>query len=62
VSYEDLTSSPEETIQRVLRFIQVDSPETGTIPVSRLRRQADGVSAAWDARYRRQYALGWTPL
>ena len=49
--YEDFVPRYEESVRSVLRFIGVDDPAI-RVPVQSYRRQADDVSAAWEAMLR----------
>ncbi len=50
VDYAGLSADPRETVRSVLAFLGVESPDPGPLEMP-LARQADGVSAAWIARF-----------
>jgi len=51
LTYEDLSADYAGTIARVLDWLGVAGPDATPIRSPRLRRQADGLSEAWLARY-----------
>jgi LPS sulfotransferase NodH len=51
VTYEELCADQAGTMRRVLEFLGVSVPEEWTCPETTMRKQADQVSAEWEARY-----------
>ena len=54
VTYDQLVADRQATVDGVLRFIGVEGAQT--LPPPRLQRQADQLSAAWLARFRKERA------
>lgn len=57
LTYEALAADPAGTLRRVLAWLDVADADAVPLPSPPTRRQADGINAAWAARYRA--AGGW---
>jgi LPS sulfotransferase NodH len=59
IVYEDFIADYAGTVQRVLDFLAIHSPERVKIAPPRYEKLADEVSEAWVQRFRRECQQGW---
>lgn len=52
IAYEDLAEAYESTIRRILRHLNISTPERLVLSEPRLKKQADSQSEQWVRRYR----------
>lgn len=52
ITYEEMADALEETVRRILRFLDVPVPEDLSFPQTQHRKQADALSDEWVERYR----------
>lgn len=54
VVYEELAEAPQERVREVVEWLGVPGGDDATIPAPKMRRQSNGRSAEWGARYREE--------
>lgn len=56
VVYEELAEAPQERVREVVEWLGVPGAHEATIPAPKMRKQSNGRSAEWAARYREERA------
>jgi trehalose 2-sulfotransferase len=60
VRYEDLAEAPQEHVRNVIEWLGVPGGEEAHVPAPKMRKQSNGRSAEWAARYRDELAAAAT--
>jgi LPS sulfotransferase NodH len=61
VVYEELAKSPQETVSGVIRWLEIPEADSADVPPPKMRKQSNGRSAEWKARYEADAAAQATP-
>lgn len=56
VRYEDLAEAPQEHVRGVIEWLGVPGGDEAHVPAPKMRKQSNGRSAEWAARYREELA------
>lgn len=56
VSYEELAEAPQERVREVVEWLGVPGGHEAHVPAPKMRKQSNGRSAEWAARYREELA------
>lgn len=60
VRYEDLAEAPQEHVRGVIEWLGVPGGDEAHVPAPKMRKQSNGRSAEWAARYREELAAAKT--